>query len=208
MILDIDKMKSDDSIKIKLPDQVMDKFIQNSCEYFATLEKDISKINPNNAVDVVSALTLFAEYFSSQAEWERITLHTLELLKKGIDRSFFHEFANFSGMSHVGFSVKDLAAKVSKVQPFLHGINKMLLENLSAYLAGSDKKEFKTDGNFEVIKGLSGPLRYLLCFDDDQMMDMAGRIVDVFVERSKDIEILGELPETRFSYHLSPEHVI
>lgn len=56
----------------------------------------------------------------------------------------------------------------------------------------SNKKEFKTSSNYEVIYGLSGPLRYLLNFGGDkQMINIAEQIVDVLIERSKDVIIKG-----------------
>jgi len=191
MLLNLEKIRTD-SFKIKLSDNVLDSFVQNVGEYFSAFERDIDKINPNDAVDIISALAAFMDYFDCKSEWERLTLHVLDVLRKGVNRSFFHKFANFSGMSHVAFAVKDLAIKSPKLEPFLHGINKILLDNLSAYMKKSDSKEFKTSGNFEVIKGLSGPLGYLLSGDDEQMMDISGQIVDVFIQRSKDIILLGQ----------------
>jgi len=55
-----------------------------------------------------------------------------------------------------------------------------------------DKHEFNTTGNYEVIKGLSGPFRYLLDHSGDKKIDkMITQLLNVFVKRSKDIPILN-----------------
>jgi len=205
MPIDINKMKFGNSSRIKLADNIFESYMQNAYDYFTVLAKNIGKVNPNNAVDVIPALSAFKEYFVSESEWERLTLYSLNTLRKGIQRSHFDKIAVFSGMTHVAFSVYDLSIKVPKVNPFLMEINEILLNNLSAFLDSSNKKEFKSAGNYEVIKGLSGPLRYLLSFDnDDKMKNMAERIVNVFIERSKDISIEGH---TVPGWHYYPSEV-
>jgi lantibiotic modifying enzyme len=86
-----------------------------------------------------------------------------------------------------------LSVNTPKIKPFLQDINEILLGNLSDYLAGADNQKFNTMGNYEVIMGLSGPLRYLLNFNgDERMNEMVQQIIDVFIKRSKDITILDK----------------
>ena len=192
MPINIHKMKFDSSFSIKLPDYIFDAYTQNVYDYFATLEKNLNKVSPDDAMDVISALNMFREYFNSESEWEHLTLHSLNLLQKGIQRSHFDKIANFSGLSHIAFVIYDLSITTPKIKPFLQRINELLVNNLSEYLKDSDKKTFNVAGNYEVIKGLSGPLRYLLCFDDDEKINkMVERIIDIFIKRSNDIAILG-----------------
>ena len=193
MLLNIDRIKSDTNFKMVLPDIAFNGFIQNACDYFASLDQNISKVQPNETMDIISALAGFREYFDQESEWERLTLCCLDVLRKGVSRSIFHDFAAIEGMTHVGFSVHDLSMKAPKIEPFLQGIKKMLVGNLSSFLKTSEGKEFSMDGNFEVIRGLSGPLRFLLEFnDDEQVMHMADRIIDIFIKRSRDITILDQ----------------
>ena len=193
MPINVEKIKSCESIKLKLSDNVLDSYIENVCEYFSALNKNINVVKPGDAIDILSALAGFREYFDDEAEWERLTLYTLDILRKGINKSFFNKISVFGGMTHVAFSVHALSVKAPKIEPFLQSINEVLLGNLARYLEKSDSDEFYKDGNYEVITGLSGPLRYLLDFsDDEKMKEMAGRIVDVFIRRSKDITILDK----------------
>jgi len=170
---------------------ISDNFAQNVSEYFLTLDRDMSHITPSEAVDIIPALAAFAEYFESESEWERLTLRALDVLRKGISRNIFHDYASFGGMSHVAYAVSDLVAKTPKLQPFLQAIHKILCDNLTAYLKKTNTDDFKASGNYEVINGLSGPLSYMLNTDaDKQMANLTTQIVDVFIARSKDITLL------------------
>jgi len=192
MFINVEKIKSCESIQLKLPEHIFDGYVQNVYNYFAALENTDS-IKPGDAADVLSALVAFREYFDVEAEWERLTLYVLDILKKGINRSFFDKIAVFGGLTHVAYSIHALSASTSKIEPFLKSVNEVLLSNLSDYLAGAEKENFYTLGNYEVITGLSGPLRYLLDFNDDKIMnEMARRIIAVFIKRSRDITILGK----------------
>jgi len=192
MLLNTEKMKLELMLKARLPEQLLDSFIQNTCLYFSCLERDLGKASPNEAADAVSTLANFKEYFKSKSEWEHLTLHMLDVIKKGVSASMFHNFAVFSGITHVAFAIYELSITTPKIKPFFDNIVKLLLENLSLYLEGANKEKFKTSGNFEVIKGLSGPLRFLLNFIDDyQINNIAYQIVDVFIRRSKDTTFLN-----------------
>jgi len=205
MLLDINKMKMDIKSKSQLPENLLDSLVKNSCEYFTSLDKELDKVKPTEIVDVISILANFKEYFSSESEWERLTLHSLNVLRKGINASIFHDYAVFSGITHVAFSIYELSVTTPKIQSFLDSIIKLLLENLSSYLEGANKEKFKTSGNFEVISGLSGPLRFLLNFNDDsQMKNVACQIIDAFIKRSKDITILGHRTS---GWHYYPSEV-
>ena len=153
MLIDLDKIKNCDSINIKLSEDVFNRYLQNVNEYFTALEKDIDKIKLNETMDVISALVSFQEYFHSQTKWERLILQTLDMLRKGLNKSFFGDIAIFFGLSHVTYAVQALSFKVPKIKPFLDGINDVLLSKLSERLKSSDKKEFNTIGNYEVKIG-------------------------------------------------------
>jgi len=192
MLIDIERLKNCDKINMKLSEDAFNCYLQNVNEYFSALEMDINAVKPKETMDVISTLISFQEYFCSKSEWERLTLHSLDVLRKGIDKSFFYDTAIFYGMTHVAYSVYALSSKAPKIKPFLQGINDILLDKLSDYLKSADKKEFNTTGNYEVIKGLSGPFRYLLDHSGDDKTDkMIRQLIDVFVKRSKDITILG-----------------
>ena len=190
-MIDLNKIKNCSNIRIKLSEESFDHYLLNVGEYFTALEKDISKIKPSETMDVIAALVSFREYFYSESEWERLTLQSLDVLRKGLNKSFFYDTAIFYGMAHVAYSVYALSSQVPKIKPFLQGINDVLLNKLSDCLKSADKEEFYTTGNYEVIKGLSGPFRYLLDnTDDNQMNEMTKQVINVFIKRSKDITIL------------------
>jgi len=192
MLLSIDKLKLANSNKVRLSEASLEEFIRNTCDYFENLNLDSEKINPYDAVDVVSALAAFQEYFESIAVWERLALNALNALQNGIKRSLFDKIASFSGITHIAFAINDLAFIAPKVAPFLNGINELLLKNLTAYLSISKVDGFYSEGNFEVIKGLSGPLSYLLTFNNNaHIEDVVDQIIDVLVKRSCDISILN-----------------
>jgi len=203
MILNIDKMKSDS--RLKFSESVFDAYVENTCAYFKNISENISKISPDDSIDIISVLCEFKEYFISESEWEQITKHMLNMLQKGIKRSLFDKISNFSGLAHIAFVIYGLSLKAPKIEPFLQGINELLLSNLAEFIKNSDKKSFNTEGNYEVIKGLSGPLRYLLNFEDDEKMSMmAVRLVDVLIKRSHDIRIQGHrLP----GWHYYPSEI-
>lgn len=186
-------MKSIGDLNVNLPKKSLEKFAYNVRSYFATVENDIHRIRPDEAIDIISALTAFKKYFESETEWERLTLCALNTLQKGVQRSMIDKIASFSGMTHLAYATNDLTNIAPALKPFHEGINKILLDNLDDLLKGTKKNDFYTEGNYEVIKGLSGPLSYLLhtCNDDDRMRDMVDRIIDILVRRAKDIMIAG-----------------
>jgi len=114
--------------------------LQNVAEYFTALKKDIYTVKPRETMDVISVLIGFREYFHSESEWERLILHSLDVLRKRINKSFFYDTAIFFGMTHVAYSIHGLSAKAPKIKPFLHGINDVLLDKLSNYLKSSKGK--------------------------------------------------------------------
>ena len=190
-MISIDKIKPVNNSKVSLSQQSFEMFVQNTCDYFMTLKNDVSKISPNEAIDVISTLTVFRQYFENESEWEGLTLQALSILQNAVKRSMFDKIASFGGMTHVAFVTHDLALTAPKVKPFHEGINKILLYNLTEYLKTSDENEFYTNGNYEVIKGLSGPLSYFLYANDDpRVHEMANRIIDIFIKRSKEIMLL------------------
>jgi len=190
MLLNFDKLKSVNCFKVRLSEKSFEMFFQNACAYFSALENDINRVNPNEVMCVISVLTDFKEYFEREADWERLTLHALNILQKGVYRSVYDKIASFLGMTHVAYVTHDLALRTPKIKPFHDGINKILIENLTDFLKASNDDEFYRDSNYEVINGLSGPLSYLLYANDDRMREMVDQIVDVFIKRSKDIKIL------------------
>lgn len=191
MFIDFKKINLDGYNNIKLSKFIFNSYIQNVDDYFTSLNKDLNKIKPSEVIDIIGALAGFKEYFNSESEWERLTLHSLDILRKGINKSLLHKISSFGGITHAAFVVYNLSKTTPKINIFLQGINELLLSNLSIFLEASDKNEFNTVGNFEVIMGLSGPLRYLLYFTENpKMKNMVERIIDVFIKRSKDIFIL------------------
>ena len=191
MIINLEKLKTCNSFAVKIPEHILDLYAKNVNEYFISLEKNFHKVKPSESVDIVSALTSFKEYFNSDSEWEHLTLQSLDILRKGAKGLFFDKIAAFGGMTHVAFAIQGLLEKTHKINPFFQSINNILLDNTTAFLKKSSNKEFNSSGNFEIIKGLSGPLRYFIQFDDEKMKNMAKQIIDVFIKRSKEITILN-----------------
>jgi len=66
MAINIEKMKFDSTLK--LPEHVFDAYARNTCDYFANLVQSANKVSPTYAVDIVSALSEFKEYFQSESE--------------------------------------------------------------------------------------------------------------------------------------------
>jgi len=193
MFINIEKISLCEGIKVQLPEHVFEAFTQNVCEYFSILENNVNTIRVDGAADIISALVAFREYFDSESDWESITLYALDIIRKGINRSHFDKISAFAGMTRIAFSLHELSEETPKIEPFFQGANELLLGNLHDYLEESDRKEFYSGGNYEAIMGLSGPLRYLLNFSEDKRMkDMAEKIIDVFVKRSKDGSVLGK----------------
>jgi len=191
MLIDLEKIRNCNNIRVKLSEDSFSSYLQNINEYFTALERDINTIKPLETMDVITALVSFREYFYSETEWERLILHFLELLKKGLNKSFITDISIFYGLSHVAYSVYALTHVAPKIKPFLHGINDLLLSKLSDYLKSADTKEFNMYGNYEVIKGLSGPFRYLLDNTGDKKIDdMIKQLIIVFIKRAKNITIL------------------
>lgn len=192
MLIDIEKLKNCNSVKVKLSEAAFNSYLHNVGEYFDALEGDSSKMKANEAVDVISILADFKEYFVSELEWESLTRHLLNLIRLGVTKSTFNNVAIFSGLTHVAYSVYVLSVQAPKIKPFLQGINDILLDKLNDFLRFSEKEEFYTVGNYEVIAGLTGPFRYLLDnIGDEQVNEMIERLIGVFLKRSKNITILG-----------------
>jgi len=192
MIIDVEKLKTCESIKIKLDDTYMDAFCKNANDYFTLVADNPSGISSVDCIDVLSALVYFREYFIDEAQWQSLILKMLEIIRTGVNRSSFDKIAVFAGMTHIAFTVRSLAKIAPRLRLFSKEVDEILLSNLNDFLSKSNSDKFYTEGNYEVIKGLSGPLRYLLDFsDDEKMTSMAKKIVDVFVRRSEDITIMG-----------------
>ena len=192
MIIDIKELKTCESIKIKLDDTYMDAFCKNANDYFAFVADNHSDINYLDCVDVLSALIHFREYFIDLMQWRSLVLEMIELIRAGVNNSFFDKIAAFSGLAHIAFTVRSLAEIAPKLKLFSKEVDEILLANLTDFLSKSDSDKFYTEGNYDVIKGLSGPLRYLLDrLDDNKIAKMAKNIVDVLVKRSEDITIMG-----------------
>jgi len=201
MILNLNNfdVKNNVDESLTFPKSSFKKFAQNADAYFQAVDSGLNKINPNDAIDVLSALVAFKGYFVNESKWEQLTLHLLNTLQKGIQKSIYDKIASFEGMTHVAYTINDLVSVAPKLKPFHENINQILLENLDAHLQRADQDKYYTKGNFEVIEGLSGPLSYLLQYENDnqsrtsnETYDMINRIVNVFIRRSKDTTILRQ----------------
>ena len=196
MLINQEKIRQDSGIKVVLKSECFDMFIQNIDEYFRILKDEFNKtppkITPFEALNIISLLAGCKDYFKSLQEWERLTLESLKILRKGIVSGVFNNFSAFLGMTHVAFVIHNLSLKTPSIMPFWNGVNKALLDNLNSYLNSASKEDLMNSGNFEVIAGLSGPLRYLLDFsENDEMADMVAKIVDLFIKRSKEKTVAG-----------------
>ena len=186
MLLDESKIRQDDGIKIKLSDEVFDGFINNACEYFTILESDLGELTPRDAIDVLSIITDFREYFVSESDWDCLTLQILDMIRRGVSRSMYQDIASFSGMTHIGYNTYGLSLISPKINDFFKGIVNVLLDDLASYTKKSGGEEFNTTGNYEVIKGLSGPLSFLLMLGTEKKIeDPIRKIVNILIRRSK-----------------------
>ena len=190
MLIDLNKIRYDSEIKVRLSDECFEMFIQNVKDYFTILENEFNKssprISPLDALSIISMLVGFKDYFDSIPAWERLSLESLKVVHKGVSRGVFDKFSLFSGMTHVAFIIHNMSFKTPSIKPFLYDVNKILLNNLSVYLSSTSMEELMNTGTYEVITGLSGPLHYLLGFpENDEMVEMATKIVDLFIQRSK-----------------------
>jgi hypothetical protein len=207
MLINFDKIRYDNGIKASLKDEFFEMFIQNVGEYFNILESEFNKtplrINPSEALNIISMLAGFKYCFISQEEWERLTLKSLGVLRRGVVSDVFGKFEVFFGIGQVTFTIHNLSLIAPNIKPFMNGLNKILIDNLSKYLDTTKIEDLMTTSNYEVIAGLSGPLRYLLDFPENhEMVKMAEKIVDLFVKRSKE-KVVAEYKVTGWHHYPS-----
>lgn len=185
MLLNLSKLEEELSTKLYLKENKVKMFTQKVQEYFTILEESIETADRIEILEILSVLITFKESFSSESKWERLTYRSLEIIRENLYASNFHPFFAYSGISHVAFILNQLSVKLPNIKRFLYSVNKLLSINLHEYITISNKPEFFQINNFEFIYGLSGALRYVIDFNnDEEMHSTAFKIVELLVKRS------------------------
>lgn len=196
-MLDVDKLKGSINSNLNLQDIGLDNFIIPMQSMLSQLEHDSSIVTTYEALDILSFLSYFKNYFTSQNQWENLVYSYITNIREGIYGHNFHPFSSFSGICYVAYTLTNLSTNVPQLNRFSDSVNKLLLTNLQAYLMSKRKKHKKNDMNdFELIYGLSGPLRYILDIGQTKQSCITiMQLVDALVVRShKKILCGGTIP--------------
>lgn len=144
----------------------------------------------SEVLEALSFLNCFKCSIENEDEWSEIAYNLLIKLRKGIYSGAYHPYSIYSGLSHVGFVIRDVTQNIPELHEFGENLNTLLLKNCETFLRV--KSEIDTSNNFELIKGISGTTRYLMEYlDDVDVFKMVCRITDYMIERSNDRVILG-----------------
>lgn len=182
------------SVKLDLDSRKIEIFTQKVQEFFTILEDSIEKAEGVKTLEILSVLVSFKEYFSSESEWASLVHRLLEILCQDLSVPVFHPIFAYSGISQVAFTLHQLYEKIPNIERLLCKVNELLLANLHEYIKASNIPEFFTMNTFELLYGLSGPLRYVLDFNNDEKMyNTASKIVEVLVKRSHEKVINGHI---------------
>lgn len=177
------------SARIDLDNYKKEAFAQKVDEFFVILNHNLEtsdEINSFEAVEILFILASFKENFISELKWESLVYRCLEIIRNNIYSQNYSLFSVYTGIGSIAFALQELLYVLPNIQRFQNNINDLLCMNLDKYLEHLDMPDFTTVGNFELIEGITGPLRYLLDYvDNEKMYNMASKLVEILVKRSQ-----------------------
>lgn len=177
------------SAKIDLDDYKIEAFTQKVQEFFIILDHNLETldgIGGFEAVEILFVLASFKENFILESKWESLVYRCLEIIRNNIYNRNYSLFSVYTGIGSIAFALQELLYVLPNIQRFQNNINDLLCINLNKYLEYLNTSNFSTVGNFELIEGISGPLRYLLDFgNDEKMYNMASKLIEILIKRSQ-----------------------
>ena len=190
-MLNASKLRDDSKLGARLSEEAIENHIRYTQEYLTLLATNVQQIHAEEALNAISALISFKDYFLAEEEWNKLVIQLLQIVREGMYHASFHQFAIFSGISHVAYVARCLAQRVSGLEHFVHSIDQILVENISQFLKTMPTDDIDTLGTYEVIRGMSGPLRYLLDFSDELTNTIKKELISALIRRSKPKLIAG-----------------
>lgn len=191
--MNFSKMYQDISLQSSLNSDVLEKFVQQNDVFIQGLKNDLKKMNPYEAVDVLSFLLYTKPYSTSSHEWEELVLCCLELVREGIYKQAYWGVYAYSGLSYICFVARELANKVPSLNRFRDSLEHLLADTLRSHLDVTYENWFESENTHELIYGFAGVLR--CCCDgepDTPCQAMTDKIVDVLLRRLRPKTVLGE----------------
>lgn len=171
--------------KLNLNSRILEKFIEQNDVFFQELENEIEALTPYEAIEVLSVLIYFNEYFESNSKWENLVYLCLNNVRNGIYNNVFNSISVFNGLPYIAFIIQELTLKLPSLNRFMQSLDNLLEDNINSYLNVSDNPKFNLGNNFELITGLSGPLRYYLNYKvNEQSHALVNKLVDSLIVRS------------------------
>ena len=193
-----------EEIKVKITDD-SDKIILLSHrlrEYFTHVITIPGSERHFVPIEMLMLLAIFKKYFTRNSEWECIIAKNLNLLQQDLQASIFHPYSIESGYAHASFALYKISKQLPNVVSFHQAVHVILLENITENLCEYYKsKNFFIKNNFELLYGLSGSLRYLLDYNDNESNKVTQKIVEFLIKRAKDEHLLGHIVP---GYHYIP----
>lgn len=183
-------MNFKNEVKSLLPNSVLENQNNLIDNYLIMLENEVQTLDPMQALEALSSLVQFKPICGSETNWESTVIYILNLIQNSLYQSKYHLFSCFSGVTQVGYYIFELSYKIPSLTRFLNGINSLLVNNINKYLYFCKDKVY-TNKSYELISGLSGPLRYLLNFNDDASQDLSSKLIQLFIKNSQEKIILG-----------------
>ncbi|MEK3660624.1 lanthionine synthetase C family protein [Paenibacillus sp. FSL F4-0236] len=169
------------------------------------LDKYIKQIVNDSKHDVhlretTSTLLVLSEGYSllsNKIELDELIYQNMLNIKKSlIENELYYSPSLFGGLTEVAFSIYAVYKSTGHYKKFLDKINQLLLEWTENFLGFIDIKDNLSADFFDAIFGVSGILKYLLLFaEEEQVVELIKRLLRMLVYLSGyEKEDLGLLP--------------
>lgn len=132
-------------------------------------------------LDVVSVLISMEEYFDDYNKWISIIHNHLVVIRNTLYETYL-PVSSFYGLTYICYIVQAISNRIPNLRNFADSLNFFLIQRIDEELKDYEKKECKTNKDFELIGGLSGVLRYLIEFCPEE--NITKSIIEYFKRRS------------------------
>lgn len=158
----------------------------------SNVEMKIDDLDCQEAVEILSLLVDFKEFFTSEELWESYVYSILEIIQSGIYNAAYRTFSFFHGITDIAFLIRRFLHYIPGLQRFLYGLEKLQLGYLDDFLQIYEKSSTTFKNNYyELISGITSPTRYWLDVESSEAHDVVIRMINFLIKNGSPKTIIN-----------------
>ncbi len=151
--------------------------------FLTKIEKDIQLAGPNEIIEILSVLFNLKDFLSTE-NWINYTYRVLGNMRTQIYSGKYSVLSAFGGMTNILFSVDEFSTKNLGLKNFCRKLGDVQSQQISEILKLYSSPEQLIYNHFELMTGISGPLRYWLDVEDERAFELSTKMTKFLLRNS------------------------